>query len=226
MNDQKFILIDGKPYYYNEVKLYHGRRVMNLSIARENLRIFYSIIDPTNLTYGLFNGTLLGAIRENDLIKYDEDTDVYLLDEERDKFFRLLDVFKKHGFELVRWEDDGLLSLMRKDEYIDVYFFRKRKKLGLINLRVLNNEFEYPAKNLENPVRREFLGMNFPVPGKPEKIVRKIYGSDWRIPRIHKHSAPNTFYNTLSRVEGKLSVIPFRRKTEMAIKFMLKKLGL
>jgi hypothetical protein len=226
MIEAKYILIDGKPHYYTEVKLYHGRRQMNLSIAKENLKLFHSIIEESKLTYGLFNGTLLGAIRENDLIRFDEDTDVYLLDEDKDKFFRLLDVFNQHGFNVVRWEDDGLLSLMRKEEYIDIYFFRKRKKFGVFNLRVLNNEFEYPAENLENPERREFLGLSFPVPGKPEEIVEQIYGKDWKIPRIHKHSEPNTFYNTLSRLAGRLKIIPFRNKLELWIKYILKKLGL
>lgn len=199
---------------------------MDLAIAKENLRIFHSIVEKSNFTYGLFNGTLLGAIRDNDFIKYDEDTDVYFLDEEKEEFFRMLDVFKQSGFDPVRWEDDGLLSLMRKDEYIDVYFFRKRRKFGFIKLRALNNEFEYPAKNLENPVRREFLGMNIPVPHKPEEIVRRIYGKDWRTPKIHKHSEPNTFYNAISRISGKIRAIPFRSKIELAIKYLLLKLGL
>lgn len=226
MSHQKYILIDGKPYYYNEVKLYHRRKQMDLSTAKENLRIFHSIIEDSKLTYGLFNGTLLGAIRENDLIRYDEDTDVYFLDEDKDKFFRLLDVFKQNGFDLVRWENGSLLSLMRKEEYIDVYFFRKKKKIGLINLRVHNNEFEYPAANLENPVRREFLGLSFPVPKKPEKIIERIYGKCWQTPKIHKHSEPNTVYNAVSRFAAKLTVIPFRETTEIIMKFLLRKLGL
>lgn len=226
MSPKKFIMIDGKPYYYNEVKLHHRRRQMDLATAKENLRIFHSIAEASKLTYGLFNGTLLGAIRENDLIKYDQDTDVYFLDEDKDKFFMLLDVFTQNGFEMVRWEDNSLLSLMRKDEYIDVYFFRKKKKIGLINLRVLNNEFEYPAENLENPVRREFLGLSFPVPRNPEKIVERIYGKGWQTPKIHKHSEPNTFYNAVSRFAAKFTLIPFRSRTEIVMKYILRKLGL
>src|ERR1035437_6568059 len=108
--EKKWILIDNERFYYREVELFYGQHTMDLEIARENLELFESIIKKAKITYGIFFGTLLGAIREKNFIKHDEDTDIYLLHEQRERFLRLILEFKHAGFELVRCEGD-MLSL-------------------------------------------------------------------------------------------------------------------
>ena len=65
----------------------------------------------------------LGAVREHDFITHDEDIDVVMYKSDMPKFLNLLFDLRKEGFELARYERRGFLSIIRKGEYIDVYFY-------------------------------------------------------------------------------------------------------
>jgi phosphorylcholine metabolism protein LicD len=222
--EKKWILIDNERFYYEEVKLVHGRKKMDLEIARENLKIFVSVIEKTEIIYGIFFGTLLGAIREKNFIAHDDDTDIYILSEEREKFLKLLFQFEIQGLKLVRIESD-MISLMRKDEYIDIYFFKLKYKFGIWKVRVFTNEYEYAAGNLENPIKQYFLGINIAMPNNPQKVIKKIYGKNWRIPIKNAPSKPNTIYKKISNITPRLKKMPFYRLMESVTKKILKILG-
>ncbi len=220
-----WIEIDNERFYYKEIDLFYGRKVIDIDISKENLEIFQSIIEKSKITYGLICGTLLGAIRDKNFIKHDEDTDIYLLYEEREKFLRLLVQFQQKGFDLVRVEGD-LLSLMRKNEYIDCYFFERKLKFGLIKLRVISNLLELPANNLENPIKKLFLGISISMPDNPEYIVRKLYGRNWRIPLKNAPAKANTFYSKISKLSTRLGGLPFYGKLKLGAKRVLARFGL
>lgn len=194
---EKFILIGNKKYFFNEITLITGSKKMDFEIAKENLQIFCHIIEQTDIKYGLFWGTLLGAIRERNFILHDYDTDIFILHEEKEKFLKLLFQFQKEGLELIRVEND-LISLMRKNEYIDIYIFKSKKKFGIVRLRVFGNQFEIAPEYLESPKRYMFLGLNVYIPNNPEKLLRKMYGRNWKIPIKNRQASPNTIYKRLS----------------------------
>jgi len=56
----------------------HGFKKIDISIAKKNLLDFRRILNRNGIKFGLIYGTLLGAIREQNFIKHDEDTDVYI----------------------------------------------------------------------------------------------------------------------------------------------------
>ena len=120
---------------------------------------------------------MLGAIRENNFIKHDEDIDLFVLDEYKEDLLAILHKFINCGFEVIRY-DKKLLSISRDNEYIDFYFFKKinyfyRKcEVGLIA----------KAKYLENTVDYTFLEENFQVPQKVESFLEDLYGKTWRTP--------------------------------------------
>ena len=80
---KKFIKTSGKIISYNEKKLYHGRKKINKKIAQKNLLVIRNILIKTNIRWGLIFGTLLGAIREKNFIAHDEDTDIFVLYEDK-----------------------------------------------------------------------------------------------------------------------------------------------
>ncbi len=224
--EEKYILIDDERLYFKEKEFvqYSGKKI-NLEIAKENLEILHSVLEKTKIKYGLIFGTLLGAIREQNFIAHDEDIDIYILNEDRDDFLRLLREVKNYGFEVVRYHYD-LLSIMRKNEYIDIYFFRTKKKFGILKLRVLTTTFECAANYLENPTRLMFLGMNMPIPNNAEELLVKMYGKDWKVPKIDYGAVPNTIYYKISALSKKLNKLPFYRLSEKLVKSLLKKLDM
>ncbi|MFB6341512.1 LicD family protein [Saccharicrinis sp. FJH62] len=205
---RKYIVIDGERFYYNEIHLEHGRKQIDREIARENIEIFYNVIEKTDITYGLFFGTLLGAVREKNFIAHDEDTDIYVFDEEKLKVKSLIPKLREVGLEMIRYED-YMISLMRKDEYIDLYFFKKIKHIGGKELRKNYYSWEFDAELMENQECYDFLGMSFPVPANPEHMLEIIYGKTWRTP-IKNYNAPkNTIIGKISYLAPIFKKLPF-----------------
>jgi len=174
---KKEIITENGVYSFKEVQLFLGRKVLNPQISKKNLHDFNRVMEVNGLKYGLWFGTLLGAIREGGFISYDEDIDIYMLNEDRKKFLNALFDFKKHGFKVARYrQKTGLLSLIRNDDYIDIYFYRKS-----LNKRIMGNN-SIDAKYLENTENIDFLGMQIPVPVNSIQVLKIMYGEDWHIP--------------------------------------------
>ena len=60
-------------YRYKFVPIFEGIKPLNKEIANENLKLLKEVCDRNGLHFLLFFGTLLGAVREHDFIKHDED---------------------------------------------------------------------------------------------------------------------------------------------------------
>ena len=64
--------------------LYVGIKQIDKEIAFENLKLVAQVLNRLGIKWGPFLGTLLGIVRENDFITWDEDTDLYILEEDED----------------------------------------------------------------------------------------------------------------------------------------------
>jgi phosphorylcholine metabolism protein LicD len=185
-------------FTYKPVKLFLGRKLLDPIVSKNNLLDFKAIMDKHSIHYGLWFGTLLGAIRENDFIKHDEDTDVFMLEEDREKVVNALFDFEDLGLKVIRYEEN-VLSFMRDNDYIDIYFYKKS-----FNQRVmLDNGID--EKYLEKTKDINFLGVNFPVSENPEEALKILYGENWRIP-IEGGKAVNI--STIHTIKGLLLKIP------------------
>ena len=190
-------------FTYEPVELYVGKKLLDPVISKENLLDFKTVMDKHKIHYGLWFGTLLGAIRENGFIEHDEDTDIFVLEEEREKVFNALYDFEEIGLKVVRYQDKGeIISFMRNDEYIDIYFYSKA-----LNQRVtVDNGID--GKYLESTEMIDFLGTQFPIPNHPKEVVKILYGENWHIPI--KNSKPqniSTIY-TIKKLLLKLPLFP------------------
>src|SRR5210317_1816748 len=110
-------------YRFKPRILFHGRKKINKKIARGNILLLRNILRKTDIRWGLIFGTLLGAVREKNFIIHDEDIDIYIFYEDKDKILELIYEFKKFGFDVARYEKKSLFSIIRNNEYIDFYFF-------------------------------------------------------------------------------------------------------
>lgn len=150
---------------------------MNREIARKNLLDLKKVLDANGVNFGLIYGTLLGAYRENNFIEHDYDTDLFVLEENKQKLLDTLPLLVKINFEVCRY--DGLMvSVIREEEYIDFYFFRKSNFFYRKNSVGLTAK----AKYLENTIPFEFLGESFQIPEKVESFLVDLYGKTWKTP--------------------------------------------
>ncbi len=163
--------------YFKTRPLYLGVKRIDKDIAEENLLLFKNIIDSEGIKFGLIAGTLLGAVREKDFITHDEDIDLFLLEEDKQRLFDSLPKLLENGFEIARYDRRGLMSIIRKDEYIDLYFFSKYKD-GLC----FCSGWTIPEKFLLNTTTYSFKGSDFCVPEEYVEFLKYEYGKDWLTP--------------------------------------------
>ena len=157
--------------------VYSGIKPIDKNQASENIAIMKDVLEKNGVLYFLSYGTLLGAVREHDFISHDEDIDIVIKDEFRQAFIDILPQFGDNGFYVVRYDARGLLSLMRNNEYIDFYFFKKYES----GLRYCCG-YLIPEDFMQEGMCVEFLGDTYPVHSRYEDFLRFQYGDDWRTP--------------------------------------------
>lgn len=169
-------------YHFEPVDLYHGRKKLNKIVSRDNLLTVRDILMRSEVRWGLIYGTLLGAMREGDFIEHDEDTDIYIFHEDRKKLIDNIPEFVNHGFKVARY-DASLMSIIRGDDYIDFYFFKRR----IFGERKSGGYF-VPNSFFTTQSVLTFLGVDFPTVNEPKRFLAYVYGEDWRIPQKDKHA--------------------------------------
>jgi len=172
-------------YEFEELTFQLGVKKINREISKENLLALKNCFDQRALTFGLIYGTLLGAIREHDFIEHDEDTDVFVLEEDRELLLETLFDLRELGFEVGRY-DSELLSIVKDGEYIDIYLYKK------INKKTRSNGgYVIDAEYLDNLIEYELFGEKFRIPNHPENLLEILYGENWRIP--DKNRKPDNY---------------------------------
>lgn len=65
------------------------------------LKFFISICEKHNLTYCCATGTMLGAVRHNDIIPWDDDVDVFMPRKDYEKFIAIAEEIESKGFGVI-----------------------------------------------------------------------------------------------------------------------------
>ena len=81
----------------------------------ENLKIIKHIFEKNEIRYCLVNGTLLGLYRDNDLIEWDRDDDLYVDPKDINKFNdSILKELENHGFLWLRAYKNIIIKSINK----------------------------------------------------------------------------------------------------------------
>lgn len=177
------IIIEGKEFEYEKEDLsWSESRAMTHEEAKKLLFKTKNLLDSKGLRFFLVYGTLLGAVRERDFIKGDEDIDIAVDDE--NKLISLIPYLEENGLHLIRVLSGNTYTFRsNQDCYIDVYILRPifRYSVWSIYCFALSN-YKTPKKFFKEFTSMEFLGEQFCCPKNPEKLLEFWYGKSWRIP--------------------------------------------
>lgn len=166
-------------YRYKFVPIYEGVKLIDKTIANENLKLLKQVCDRNGLTFLLYFGTLLGAVREHDFITHDEDIDLIMSKEQMPSFLDMLFQLREVGFELARFEYRGFLSIIRKGEYIDIYFYQPYPSDPQLNYCCMD---VWEKKYNEDVAPITFLGNTYMAPADYRGYLEHQYGPDWQTP--------------------------------------------
>lgn len=167
----------GEKIHFKTTPLFSGSSVINKQQSKENLLLFKRIMDSHRLFFALTAGTLLGAVREHDFIDHDEDIDLALYSEDKQKVIDILPEFIREGFIIARYDRRNVISLIRGGDYIDLCFFQKESELiyacgGTLILSCFMEEIGDLS----------FLGETFKVPKEYKEFLNCEYGYNWMTP--------------------------------------------
>lgn len=165
-------------FHYTSMNLYLGIKQIDRIKAFDNLKILIRVLTDAGVSVSPAFGTLLGIIRENNFIEWDEDIDLFILKEDKEKFLNALWDLKEEGFELIRQERVGhLYSIIRNGEYIDFYVM---EPVSPEVRTTLGGGFVF-EKYLTDLIDWNFNGLTVKIPREYEQCLEFMYG-DWRTP--------------------------------------------
>jgi hypothetical protein len=151
-----------------------------LECQRVGLVELADLLDARSVAYWLASGTLLGAVREKNFIRWDWDVQLYFRAEDVfDRTDELKQLFLANGFDVRHFHgtyEDLKLGLAKRGGNFELtgwyeqdgMRYRKRSQL--------------PARFFKGGDVIDFLGRRYPCMSPPADYLEWCYG-DWRTPR-------------------------------------------
>jgi lipopolysaccharide cholinephosphotransferase len=158
------------------------RSFMNKSVMYKNLLDFKESCDKYKLEFVIIFGSLLGLIREGDLIDTDTDIDVMCIFKdynhwkEHYKFGYVIEDMKKKGFYVPDRNFSPMtdIGFTRGGEKIEIWIFN-----DIDDEKIYNNIVRFPAHYFNPLDEIDFLGTKFKIPNNPKSFLEHTYGPTW-----------------------------------------------
>ncbi len=193
------IIIQGKPFTYIDEKediTYDTITAISTDDAKDLLETTKRLFDQCGIRFSLAFGTLLGAVRDKDIIKGDEDVDIFIDNE--DLLRNNLPFLYENGLKVCRFFEHRFYSFhTTNNSYIDVYIKEKMPfSIWSLWCDCLNGN-AVPKRYVNKFDTIEFLGMEFLCPHNPERILCYWYGKSWKTPisgHIYTYESPSRYW--------------------------------
>lgn len=162
---------------YQSHLLYFGDHKIDKDVMLENLRVLAELLDKIGINWGPAFGTLIGIVRNNNLLPWAKVFNIYILKEDEERFKDILWSLLDFNFEVVRHERRGLYYIGRNNEYFKVFVLHKICS----DVRHTGGTDFIHEKYLANTVKWDFEGIELNVPAELDEYLTFQYGN-WTIP--------------------------------------------
>jgi phosphorylcholine metabolism protein LicD len=185
-------ILTSREFWAKQDKQSTATFIMNHEWANEHLQLLKKVFDNAGITFFLFYGTLLGAIREKDFILYDADVDIGIFGKDIIRVRDLEKELKCLGYNM--FVGTGIKSYKGKAILNHIHIEREKNsvKLDIYPLFLQNGRrwwfnhtnkywigFPYSAKYFESFKTIEFKGAEYRVPNPPEDFLEEMWGTWW-----------------------------------------------
>lgn len=165
-------------------------------ILKKLLKKFIKVADKHNIKYWATDGTLLGVIRHENIIPWDDDIDLGVTTETLEKLKTLEKEFNKEGLIINYRKDksytltgtnmsDTMTQIRFKENniHMDIFDFKKVKDKYIHTNEYLRNKWPknyYYDHEIENLKEGKLDDIRLNIPSNPFRFLRNEYG-DWEI---------------------------------------------
>ncbi len=169
----------------------------NGDIALEILKEVTDVLDKNGIEYWLEGGTLLGVVRENRLLPWDNDMDISIKEDYYDKFIEILPQLNKlnRSVRVRKFTKDNEpfqkgVSRIVKVRNKKMYFFKGEVTLDIFIKFKKDDEYFWqvgkkkksvPSYFYDELIEYAFDGKQYLIPKAYEAYLTFRYG-DWKIP--------------------------------------------
>lgn len=165
-------------FSYKQHLLYLGAHYINKAQLIENLRVVSGYLDRIGINWGPAFGTLIGIVRNNDILPWANVFNIYVLREDEERFKDILGALKEEGFSLMRYERRGLYYLERNGEFFKIFILRKIST----DVRHTGGTDFIHEKFIHNTIKWNYEGIELNVPESLDEYLTFQYGN-WIVPQ-------------------------------------------
>lgn len=155
--------------------------VMNKEVVMQNAIDFKKIMDKHQIRCPIIYGTLLGAVREGDVISHDSDFDVFCFSSDYLKWPAAKQELINLGFvipEIKPLHDDFII---RNGEKIDINWI-----IPVDKFYVYEDYSYYPKEYFDKLDTIVLFGIEWNTPSNRCQLIKELYGEDWNTPSDKK----------------------------------------
>jgi len=150
----------------------------DLHLREKAMNEAFLVFNNLGLSYWLVGGALLGAIRDDAFISWDDDIDTHILEEE---FILNMYSIKKAMMA------SGFIVRLRDQDFPKATFFKYGQKIAMNALKedkgmLIRPAYQYPKKFYNREVCIAFKGSEVYIPSPVEQYLEFVYGKDWSSP--------------------------------------------
>jgi len=150
-----------------------------------------TVFNAAGIKWWMMFGTLLGAVRQQDIIPIDSDVDLGIAWEDMPKVDRVIPFLRDRYYRVQRWvKRYGKITMkysMINKNRIDMFFYRFDNKKGVY--RIFHPDMNAPFWQRTDLYEREVAQLGeatirdhtFPTIAEPEGFLKRFYGDDWTV---------------------------------------------
>lgn len=179
-------------------KVLKRKRKMMAAHGVETIHYLQALFSEIGCKFFFDMGTLLGIIRDGQLLKHDIDIDVAIFTESEEQKQAIRDKLVSQGNDILySYTVDGIgiveESYIHSGIKFDINFYTREADIDVCYLLYSDPEKVYQSKDvlsvvrleclrIDNVVQIDFNGVLINIPSNGEQYLEQRYGSTWRIP--------------------------------------------
>lgn len=181
---------------YQSLSIQDKTNIINL------LKVLSEHLDLNDITYWIIGGTLLGSVRHNDLIPWDDDADIGILASDFDKFIELCNKLKSIGYEIIpEWKIYKFRKIGNNYPFVDIFIYiteDNKYKLDKEDLRIKWPNEYYFHDELFPMKKYKFGDLYLSGPNYPIGYLNRMY-PEWEYFGIQtfNHKTMQNIYNKI-----------------------------